>query len=90
MADTIPLIVLEAGVWTDVYAATGITVGNALEVQVFNAQEDVLGTIAASEPSDDLSVVALRKDRTIYKITAGESGFWCKSNSGGRLSVQEG
>ena len=33
MADTLPNVPLAAGVWTDLYAATGITVGTSILIQ---------------------------------------------------------
>jgi len=93
MADTLPLVECPHDVWVNAYAETGIVVGTPLVITVFKSKSKMVGSISALEPSSDDLVVPLPPTTSGMSavVTAGESGFWLKSNSGtGFVSVQDG
>lgn len=65
MANTLPLVVLKAGVWVDLYAATGLTVGAKISVQNVTPSDIRLCSKATAPTSADGAVNrVLRADAT--------------------------
>ena len=78
MADTLPNVTLVAGVWTDLYAATGITVGNQILIQNLGNNPIYLHANAvAPVPSDGFK--SLPPTREAVNST-GDAGAWALSN----------
>jgi hypothetical protein len=92
MANTRPDVTLVANLWVDIYAATGIAVGTAL--QIYNKGNTKLcAQIKATSPSDLSSSLPIFEagnyGSTMY-VSAGESGFWLYSvGRNGLVNVQE-
>lgn len=81
MANTLPNVVLPAGVWVDLYAATGLTVGAKISVQNITPS-DVRLCAKATTPSGSDGVNIIPFSRTAVNQT-GDLGAWamCVSNS---------
>lgn len=88
MANTLPDVVVAANVWTNLYSATGITVGTALDIWNKGPyQADI--AIKATTPANGVGVPLYTGPLGSYlSIDAGESGVWALSIAGTRLCVQ--
>lgn len=96
MADTIPDIKVSGAEWIDLYAVTGITVGNDLSI-MNKSSRDVLIQETASQPlasSDDGRILS-RYNTMIHEIHMynSPSGAWAKCSQDAYealINVQEG
>lgn len=90
MANTLPDIKLPENLWVDLYAATGIAVGTALDIWNKGNNNAVI-CIASSAPTrTDIGVPIWAGVFEAYRsLTAGEAGAWAYSELGTSLSVQE-
>lgn len=87
MADTKADVVLPPNTWVNLYAATGIAVGTALDIWNKGSMAVVIA-IKAIQPGSNIGVPLYTAG---YKyITAGESGAWAYSTAPAMLSVQLG
>lgn len=77
-----------AGEWVDLYAATGVTVGNALLVQNFNSDTQVALSDSATEPTDATGRVRINAG-DFYQVDAGSAGAWAYCPGVAKISVQE-
>lgn len=90
MADTLPNIDLPANEWVDLYAATGLAVGTALQVQNIGSS-DVYLTVRATQPPVDHDAynIAQRSNDVWLRNTTGDSGAWAMSPSRrGKINVR--
>lgn len=96
MADTLPDITIQAGVWTDVYAVTGIVAGSPLIIKN-KSNSTVFVQVRASQPDPlsndgwDLrgsSAQTAQATWTTVDNVPGSSRVWVKGGSIGRLFVQ--
>jgi hypothetical protein len=91
MPDNLPLIPVEAGSWIDLYALSGITVGQPLIVENVGVADLFLAVQAAQPPTDHRSYNILKRDDDIRLTnTLGDLGAWVFCNgAGGLISVAE-
>jgi hypothetical protein len=93
MANTRDDVLIASQTWTDLYAATGIVVGTA--VNVYNKGSNAcLLCIKATSPDTDTQIGAPLYAGSVgsfANISAGESGLWvyCDAAAGTRILVQE-
>lgn len=90
MADTRADVKIQPDTWTNLYSATGITVGTA--VGVYNkGSSQVLLVIKATAPTSKTDGVPLWSGPTgsYASIPSGASGLWAYSAPGSIVSVQE-
>lgn len=85
MANTLPNVVLPAGVWVNLYAATGLTVGTKITVQNvcgFEVRLCSKGSIpAASDGSNILPFASTAINQ------ASDAGAWAMCVGGGVVNV---
>lgn len=88
MADTLPDITFQKGVWVDVYTLSGITLGN--QVVVFNkGSYPLLLVSSVTSPVSDVNGTPLYVNSNIV-MAASSSKLWAYCGSGtGLLSVQD-
>ena len=87
MADTLPDVVLEAGIPRDLYAATTIPVGTKIRAQN-NSSDDVRVYAGASSPViGDAGSVLLRSGMSASNLDT-DGGAWAWSSVKTTLSVQ--
>lgn len=79
MADTLPNIVLPAGVWVDLYDSTGIIVGRQISVQNLGTTVVWL-TSQAATPTAGSGRNEMDTGVTQYVNDDGDSGAWARSN----------
>lgn len=88
MADNLPNVPVPAGSWTDLYAATGITVGTKLRVENVGSC-DVYLAVQATQPAKDhnaYNIVKRRSDPLVNNV--GDRGAWAYcNNENGLLNV---
>lgn len=86
MANTRPDVVIPQGVWVDLYAASSVTVGTAVEL--FN--KGSVGCCIATSLSAPSSTTGIPFTDTI-QIAAGELGLWayCLGSQDTRLIIRE-
>lgn len=85
MANTLPLVVLKAGGWVDLYAATGLTVGAKISVQNVTPSDIRLCSKATAPTSAD-GVNIIPFARTAVNQT-GDLGAWAMCTSDSAVSV---
>ena len=88
MSDTLPDVVLPAKTPVDLYAATSITVGTQVCVQNV-ANGDVRVYVGATAPTPGVSGASLLLPGQSGENTAGDSGLWAWSVTGGAVQVVE-
>lgn len=91
MADTLPNVIVPRNEWVDLYALTGIAVGNSIQVQNVGSS-DVYLAVTATQPENDFDKynVVARRNGLFHRNEEGASGFWAYSQSvDGKLSVSE-
>jgi hypothetical protein len=87
VADTLPNIPLPAGgQWVDLYAATSIPVGTALEIRSINSVGVNL-VISATKPDDDSGYETIKTETANY-VESGASGAWARSVGGTSVNVK--
>lgn len=88
MADTLNNIQLPTDTWVDLYAATGISVGEAISVENTGAS-DVYLVVSDTQPDavpDAFNF--LKRDGDPMRNNAGDSGAWALSrNSDGKVNI---
>lgn len=89
MSDTLTNIDLTAGEWIDLYAASGITVGDAINVENIGVCDVYLAVQAAQPDKDhDAYNVLQRFNGVRLKNTIGDAGAWAFCpNVGGKVNV---
>lgn len=90
MADTLDNVNLIRGVWTDLYSATGITVGTKISVQ--NSGDSIVRlAVTSTQPDVDTSAYSIIQPGTNLAMEneQGDSGAWAMSNNqNGRVNVR--
>lgn len=91
MADTRLDVSIPSNTWINLYSATGITVGTALEVYNKGNSGCVLVIRATAPPNNTMGIpLGIDSAGQHRYVSAGESGLWCYSaGSSTYLSVQE-
>lgn len=91
MADTRADVVLASTTWTDLYAATGIAVGTAVDVFNKGSNAVVLAIKSTVPGSTDVGLpLYVGAVGSFAHVDAGESGLWAYCHDGiSRLLVQE-
>lgn len=86
MADTLGNVILTAGVWTDLYAESGIALGTQIIVQNIGVCDIFLTSKALQPDDEDARQIS---ERGVFLINdAGDLGAWALcSSSGGGLNV---
>lgn len=84
MADTLPNVTLPDGVWVDLYAATGLPVGDQIELQNIGSVEVYLysgATAPAEVPGDAYNILPVYE---FAQNASGDAGAWAavKNNKG--------
>lgn len=88
MSTTLPDVTIQPTTYTDIYAATGITVGTSVIIQNKGNHSAFLQT-TGSAPSDSSMDGVLISPLEIFIVDAGESGLFARASFGnGRLSIQ--
>lgn len=89
MSDTRADVVVAAATWTNLYTASSISVGTA--VDIFNKGSDAcLIAIKATQPTNGVGVpLYVGAEGSHCYVTASEAGLWAYSVFGTRLLVQE-
>jgi hypothetical protein len=86
VADTLPNVSLpKGGQWVDLYTATSIPVGTALEITSINAV-GVNIAISPTQPDDDSGYETIKTETSNY-IGSGASGAWARSGGGTSINV---
>lgn len=85
MANTPPNVVLPAGVWVDLYAATGLTVGAKISVQNICGFEVRLCSKGATPTSSDGVNILPFVSTAVNQ--ASDAGAWAMCVSGGAVNV---
>lgn len=88
MSDTLPDVILPPNTPVDLYAATGITVGNQIAVQN-NSGGDVRLYSGATTPVLGQSGSTLVKPGITAKNTTGDTGAWAWCITQGSVQVTE-
>ena len=91
MSDNLPHIPIPRNTWVDLYALSGITVGQPLVVENVGVCDIYLAVQAAQPPNDHDSYNILKRDDDIRLTnTLGDAGAWAFcNNSKGLVSVAE-
>lgn len=92
MADTRPDVVIPPATWTNVYAATGITVGTAVEMFNKGTATATISTAAAAPASSvgiPLYPFTGEGGEVSLSIGSGENGLWAYCPQGTRIVVRE-
>ena len=85
MADTLPNVALPGGAWVDLYAATGITVGDAIFVENHSHHQIVRVCISVGEPDGSAFQEIGPQEE---KVTgSGNSGVWAWSQRALTINV---
>jgi hypothetical protein len=93
MANTLPDVVLQSGVYIDVYAATGISPGTSLVLNNKSAATVLVQVRASQPPSTSSDGWPLRAGAgeitwtTVQDVPTG-SRVWVKGGNAGRLFVE--
>jgi hypothetical protein len=90
MADTRSDVAVPAGVWTDLYAGSTITVGTA--VDLFNKGSYPANICVKATIPSGISIgipIEVGAGHNYLHVTAGESGLWAYSASGTSILVQD-
>ncbi len=86
---TLADVVLTAATWTNLYTATGITLGDALHIWNKGSDNVILAESVAS-PSGTVGVPMFVGPLSNYLyVDTGSANIWAYSTLGSRLSVQE-
>ena len=85
MANTLPDLQLVAGVWTEVYSATGITSGQPLIIQN-KITAPFLIQVRATTPVTTTDGYSVASNATVY-LDGTLSGVWIRCTSAGRVVI---
>ena len=88
MTDTLSNITLQENEWTDIYAATGISVGTKIAVENVGNTDIQLTTLATEPPKDYNAYVVCRRNGPNYENDTGDSGAWAFCITTGKLNVR--
>ncbi len=86
MPDTLLNVVIPPNVWTDLYAASGITVGNRIAVQNIGVC-DIFLSAQAIAPVDNINHQVLKRSQFMVN-DAGDNGAWALCIAGGLVNVR--
>lgn len=86
MSDSKPLVKVDPDTWVDLYAATGISVGTEVILNIISGNS-LRVAFKSSEPTDEIAGVLKVGDW--YKVGSGETGLWVLSPRGCQIAVQE-
>ena len=81
MADTINNVRLPVGVWVNLYAATGITVGTQIQVQNLG-NTNVLVNTGAAQPTAVSGYNIIKPDSLVFVSDVSPNGAWAQSQRG--------
>ncbi len=89
MALTLPSIILESGVWTNIYAETGIDVGTKIAVHNVGSS-DVYLSVALTQPEEDSDSWQLIQPNDFPMANSSDDlGAWAFSpNKQGKINVR--
>lgn len=82
-------VILPDRTWVDLYAATGITVGNLISV-INITPDDVKLAFSELVPTTNDDIVPLLFGRGSGHNDFGDPGAWALCNGGGAINVNEG
>lgn len=85
MANTLPDLQLAAGVWTEVYSATGITSGQPLIIQN-KITAPFLIQVRATTPVTTTDGYSVASNATVY-LDGSLTGVWIRCTSAGRVVI---
>ena len=80
-------VILPAGIWVDLYAATGLTVGDQIDILNITPN-DVRLVSSATEPSGTDDHVPVPYRSGIGRNTLGDPGAWALCVGGGAVDVR--
>lgn len=86
MSDTLPNVTLPEGVWVDLYAATGITVGTQIVTTNLSSRDVRLVTKATAPLPTDGYVVVERHQEHVNEVD--DSGAWAMCHLNGAVNVR--
>lgn len=78
MADTLPNVPLDKGVWINLYNETSIAVGTKISVQNLGNSTIQL-SVKENEPLATDGFVELSQGNDVYSNDAADSGAWARS-----------
>ena len=81
MADNIQNVPISRGEWVDLYAATGITVGEPIAIENIGAFEVRLAVSPTQPLRTHQSFNVISRNGEILRNTSGDSGAWAYSNN---------
>lgn len=87
MSDTASNTAIPPQIWVDLYAASGIDVGDQLIVQNIGVC-DIYLTTAATQPVDDTAMQILERGRSMVNDIA-DTGAWAFCAAGGAVSIKK-
>ena len=86
MSDTLPNIRLPAQTWINIYAESGITIGDQILVQNIGVC-DVYLTSQAAQPTDYLAHYIVQRSQSAVN-DFGDLGAWAYCHEGGLINVR--
>lgn len=78
MADTISNVTLPAGVWVNLYLATGLDVGTQIQIQNIGNTSVFLHT-GANQPTSSSGFNIIRPESLVFVSEPSPSGSWAQS-----------
>lgn len=88
MTQTLPSVELPKNQWVDLYASTGITVGNQLVIQNVGSSDAILFEDNSEPPAIPQGKNNIKVDGYLTN-KAGNIGAWALSRDGSSLQVEE-
>jgi len=88
MAQSLPRLKLDAGIWKDLYAATGITPGTKLRIQNLN-QGSVQVAESATEPTAAIGYNTIPPNVFLVSASAAPVGAWARAAYSSTIQVEE-
>lgn len=92
MALTRPDIIIPKGVWTNLYTASGIAVGTAVNIynkSIFPCMLYVKETAPVQNNSGGIPLYGGGTSGSFAYVSAGEVGLWAYADAGATLLIQE-
>ena len=78
MADTISNVTLPAGVWVNLYLATGLDVGTQIQIQNLGNVNVLLHT-GANQPTSTSGYNVLKPESLVFVSEPSPSGSWAQA-----------
>lgn len=88
MTDTLSNVTLQENEWTDIYAATGISVGTKIAVENVGNADVLLTTLATQPPKDYNAYIVCKRNGFNCENDTGDSGAWAFCRTTSKINVR--